>query len=275
MRILTIARNTFRELIRGRAMLAVLAYLILVPALAIPGGYVAVGQERKILVDVGLSLLTVIGILLGAIWGTGLTGGGLDRASLGFLLSKPVDRWQLILGRFGGLMAAQGVATGLMGVLLTLGHLALMVLPWGSGDGIGWNGTSGPTGPASWLPRLWLVIGLVYLELLIVTALAMLFRALTSQALATVLTFILTLIGRSAAELIRLAESVTSPLLRGGFRALYFLIPNLASLNHLADAGYDTEIPLRIVGGHLLYAIFTIAVILILTIIVFERREVR
>lgn len=272
MRILTIARNTFRELIRGRAILAVLAYLILVPALAIPGGYVAVGQERKILVDVGLSLLTLIGILLGAFWGTGLTGGGLDRAALGFLMSKPVDRWQLILGRFGGLMMAQGVATGLMGAILTLNHLALAALPWVEGDGREWNDLPGRTG---WLLPLWVVIGLVYLELLIVTALAMLFRALTSQVLATILTFILTLIGRSAAELLRLAESVTSPLLRGGFRALYFLIPNLASLNYLAEAGYSTEIPLRIIGGNLLYAIFVIGLILVLTIIVFERREVR
>ena len=271
MKVLTIAGNTFRELIRGRASFAVLLYLLLLPALAIPGGYVAVGQERKILVDVGLSLLTLIGIFLGVAWGTGLAGGGIDRHSLGFMLSKPLDRWQLILGRFAGLVAAQSVATSLMGILLTLSHFVLLLLPLDESSG---GGVSNVAGRDGWLFRLWLAIGLVFLELLIVTALAMLCSELTSQPLAMVLTLLLTLIGRSATELIRLAESVTSPLASGLFRILYYLIPNLASLNYLAEAGYDIEIPLRQVGGHLLYATFTIVVILLLTTIAFERREV-
>ena len=153
MKVLTIAGNTFRELIRGRASFAVLLYLLLLPALAIPGGYVAVGQERKILVDVGLSLLTLIGIFLGVAWGTGLAGGGIDRHSLGFMLSKPLDRWQLILGRFAGLVAAQSVATSLMGILLTLSHFVLLLLPLDESSG---GGVSNVAGRDGWLFRLWL-----------------------------------------------------------------------------------------------------------------------
>lgn len=269
MKILAIAGSTFRELIRGRTVWVVLVYPFLLLALAVPGGYVAVGQERKILVDVGLSLLTLLGISLGTIWGTGLAGGGIDRQSLGFLLSKPIDRWHLVVARYGALAAAGGMTISLMGLALSACHLILPILPWIDRGDV-WSGA----GRDGWLLRLWIVIGLVFLEVLIVTALAMLLRELTGPALAVMLTFLLAMIGRSASEMIQLAETVSSPITSWFLRVLYYLIPNLASLNYLAEAGYESDIPLDLVGGHLLYALFTVVVILLLTVIVFERREV-
>ncbi|MFM8394611.1 MAG: ABC transporter permease subunit, partial [Acidobacteriota bacterium] len=117
-KILAIAVNTFRESMRERGLLAVLIYLILLPVVALAGGYVAVGQERKILIDVGLALLTLLGLILGVYWGTGMVRVEIDRRVLNFLLAKPLQRWQLIAGKFLGLALTQLVATGLMALAL-------------------------------------------------------------------------------------------------------------------------------------------------------------
>ena len=266
-KILAIAVNTFRESMRERGLLAVLIYLILLPVVALAGGYVAVGQERKILIDVGLALLTLLGLILGVYWGTGMVRVEIDRRVLNFLLAKPLQRWQLIAGKFLGLALTQLVATGLMA-------LALLAILFLSGS-LGLLTEARPgDGPVGWESPLWPVLGLIYLELLIVTALALLFAVVTNQALAMILTILLTLIGRSSPELLWLAESASHPVWRAILRATYYAIPNLASFNHLIDAGYGVAIPLRLFTGQLLYAIFTLLVILALTMILFERREV-
>ncbi|NBO63571.1 MAG: hypothetical protein EBU88_01750 [Acidobacteria bacterium] len=268
---LTIATNALRQTIRGRAVFAVGAYLILLPLLAIPGGYVAIGQERKILVDVGLALITLIGVFFGVIWGTGQGDSGGDLDSLALLFSKPVRRWQIVLGRFVGLVAAQTLTTVTMGALLVLAHLRFVLMPIADGKDAGHNADL----PGGWSLRLWIVIGLVFLEILIVTALALLFRELTNQPLAVILTLLLTLIGRSATELPQLAEKMASPVVGGIFRVAYYLVPNLASLNYLATAGYDGKIPPGHLGGHIIYAVLVILVINFLTMVVFERREIK
>lgn len=266
-KILAIAVNTFRESLRERGLLAVVVYLILLPVVALAGGYVAVGQERKILIDVGLALLTLLGLLLGIYWGTGLGRVEIDRRVLNFLLAKPLQRWQLIAGKFLGLALTQLVSTGLMAlallsILFVAARLGLLTeVPPGDGL-VGWGGA------------IWPVLGLVYLEQLIVTSLALLFAVLTNQALAMILAILTTLIGRSSSELLWLAETAGHPAWRMIFRTIYYLIPNLASLNHLIDAGYGVTIPLRLFAGQLLYAIFVLLVILLLTIILFERRQV-
>jgi len=247
------------------------AYLILLPLLAIPGGYVAIGQERKILVDVGLALITLIGVFFGVIWGTGQGDSGGDLDSLALLFSKPVRRWQIVLGRFVGLVAAQTLTTVTMGALLVLAHLRFVLMPIADGKDAGHNADL----PGGWSLRLWIVIGLVFLEILIVTALALLFRELTNQPLAVILTLLLTLIGRSATELPQLAEKMASPVVGGIFRVAYYLVPNLASLNYLATAGYDGKIPPGHLGGHIIYAVLVILVINFLTMVVFERREIK
>lgn len=265
LKILAIAINTCRESLRERGMLVVVVYLILLPVIGLAGGYIAVGQERKIVIDLGLALMTLFGIILGIFWGAGLVRVEIDRRLLNFLLARPLQRWQLIIGKFIGLALTQLISVALMASILVL---TLLVLP----------AVSSGEGPRALLTGLGLslfpVLLMVYLELLIVTALALLFAAFTSQVLAMVLTLLLTLIGRSAPELLWLAETAPSQPLRLFFRAIWYLIPNLAGLNHLVEAGYGVAIPIRLLGGQMLYGLLTLVVILMLTIIIFERRQV-
>ena len=99
-KILTVAVNTFRETIRERWLVVLPIYVVLLPVVALAGGYVAVGLERKILIDVGLSLLTLIGIMLALFLGTSLARVEIERGVINFLLARPLRRGELILGKF-------------------------------------------------------------------------------------------------------------------------------------------------------------------------------
>ncbi|MFZ4793760.1 MAG: ABC transporter permease [Blastocatellia bacterium] len=255
-KILTVAANTFRETIRERWLVVLPIYVVLLPVVALAGGYVAVGLERKILIDVGLSLLTLIGILLAIFLGTSLARVEIERGVINFLLARPLRRGELILGKFAGLGAALLVATGGMGVILAI--FDLLIVGGGEG-GVG---------------ALWPVIGLIYLELLIILALALFFSSFTNQLLAMVLALLLTMIGRSAPELNGIAEGA-GPVVRSIFRVIYYLVPDLASFNYIAAAGYGGTVTARLVGGLILYAVVALAVIICATIAIFERRDIR
>ena len=258
-KIIPVAINTFRETIRARGLLVLPVYLVLLPAIALAGGYVAVGMERKILVDVGLSLLTLLGLTLAIFWGTSLARVEIDRGGVSFLLARPIHRAELILDRFAGLAAALLTATVGLATILTLSDWLNQALRGGPGMGD--------------TLALWPVSGLIFLELLIVLALALFLASFTSQLLAMVLALLLTLIGRSAPELNGLAATVTSPPARMVFRLLWYLIPDLAVFNQIAEAGYGGAVTARLTGGSILYALVMVALLLLATIVIFERRD--
>ena len=255
-KILTVAVNTFRETIRERWLVVLPIYVVLLPVVALAGGYVAVGLERKILIDVGLSLLTLIGIMLALFLGTSLARVEIERGVINFLLARPLRRGELILGKFAGLGAALLVATVGMGAILAIFERLIV---GGEVGGVG---------------ALWPVIGLICLELLIVLALALFFSSFTNQLLAMVLALLLTMIGRSAPELKGIAEGA-GPVVRSIFRVIYYLVPDLASFNYIAAAGYGGTVTARLAGGLILYAVVALAVIICATIAVFERRDIR
>jgi Cu-processing system permease protein len=253
MRMVPVISSTFRESLRERSLAVLLVYLVVMPLGALAGGYVAVGLELKILIDLGLSLLTLLGMVLAIFHGTGLARVEIERQVVTFILARPLRRATLIVGKYAGLALTLLLATVAMGVILSAGVLAI--------------------GGISRAAALWPVVGLIYLELLVVLALALFFSTFTSQVLAMVLTLLLTLLGRSVPELAGIAATAANPLVRGLFRALYFLIPDLAIFNRVAEAGYGRSIDLVLGGGLILQAVVMVAMILAAAVIVFERRD--
>lgn len=246
--------STLRQSLRERSLAVLPVYLVVMALGALAGGYVAVGLELKILIDLGLALLTLLGMVLAIFHGTGLARVEIERQVITFILARPLRRATLIIGKYVGLALTLLLATTGMGAFLTAG--VLMV-----GGGV------------ARALALWPVIGLIYLELLVVLALALLFSTFTNQVLAMVLTLLLTLLGRSAPELAALAATATNPLLGGLFQGLYFLIPDLAAFNRVAEAGYGLSIGWVLGGGLILHAAVLVGLVLVVAVIVFERRD--
>src|SRR6266508_4984934 len=219
-RVSAIARNAFREAVRDRVLYNLIVFALLLIAGAIFLGELSAGQEAKIIVDLGLSAILLFGVFISIFVGVGLVFKEIERRTLYAILSKPIGRGEFLFGKYLGLCLTLLVNVAIMGAGLSL---ALLYVKRG------------------WDPlvlRIWPAILLIYIELMLLTGVAMLFSAFSSPALSALLTFFVFVIGHFSADLKMLANSMASSPTRWFFAGLYYLLPNLANYNAITIAAH-------------------------------------
>jgi len=120
---------------------------------------------------------------------------------------------------------------------------------------------------------IWGAIYLVFLELVILTAVAILFSSFSSPSLSALLTFFVFIIGHFSASLRDFAESLGSSAARIFFNFLYYVLPNLSFYEFRTNSAHGDFPPFTMLGGATLYALFYISILLAVTILIFSRRN--
>jgi ABC-type transport system involved in multi-copper enzyme maturation permease subunit len=251
-RVAAIALHAFKESVRDRILYALLAFaLAMIGASAILSG-LSVGGEVKIIKDLGLAACSAVGTLIAVFVGIGLVHKEIERRSIVFLMAKPVRRGEVILGKFGGL-----ALTLLVNVAVMAGALASLAR-WLEGG---------------WSPELLVAVGLIYVQLLILTAIALFFSTFSTPTLSAIFTLALAMIGHMSGDLRAFAASVGGPGLRLTIEALYHVLPNFAALDVKAAAARGSLPPAAEVAGGSLYGAAYVAALLAAAILVFGRRD--
>lgn len=247
-----IARNTFREAIRDRVLAGVTAAGIALLLITLAARPLAMGEGTRLTVDIGLSSITFLGLLVVLMVGTSLVAKEIERRTIFNLLSRPIARPVYLVGKWAGLSAALWTVAGALGLALWL-LIALL-------------------GHASSALPLAQAVYLAGLELTVVTAIAVLFSALSTPVLSSLYTLGFFLAGQWSDDLRRFA--VEAP---GGLRpTLEFianLLPNLGLFNmrSLAASGEaTTALHLGVATG---YAALYCACVLALAAAAFESRD--
>ena len=254
-RTVAIARNTFREAVRDRVLYNLVLFVLLLIAGAIFLGELSAGQDAKIITDLGLSAMLLFGVFIAIFVGVGLVYKEIERRTLYAILSKPIGRGQFLLGKYLGLCLTLLMNVLIMGVGVSL---ALVYVRRG------------------WDPlvfKIWPAVFLIYLELMIVTGVALLFSTFSSPALSALLTFFVFIIGHFSADLKMLGNSAGSGAARWLFRSLYYGLPNLSNYNMIAAAAHGDVPEARVMAVSFAYAIFYIVVLLAGATLVFGRRN--
>jgi len=256
-RIAAVALASSRELLRERILYVLAGFALLLIGTALLLGELSVGQERRIVLDVGLGAIRVLGIAMAIVLGVRLLEREIERRTIYVLLTKPVRRWEVLIGKLIGgallLLASMAVMTG--GLLLTLA-------------------AAGRSGMGE-LPLLLPVVFLFWLQSLMAMAIALLFSTFSTSALSMLSAFGLVFIGHASREFLQWAEVVRSPLLALLCRALYHVLPNMQSLNFTAAVVHGREIPLSLLGLASAYVGLYLVLVLVLAAIVFHGREFR
>src|SRR5882757_11469161 len=115
-RITHIASNTFREAVRDRVLYNLIAFALLMVGAAILVGQISIGIERLVVLNLGLSAVSLFGMLIAIFIGIGLVSKEIDKRTLYTVLSRPVRRWEFIAGKFFGLAGTLIVNTFLMAI---------------------------------------------------------------------------------------------------------------------------------------------------------------
>jgi ABC-type transport system involved in multi-copper enzyme maturation permease subunit len=254
-RILAIAGNAFREAVRDRVLYNLVLFVLLLTAAAIFIGELSGGQERKIIVDLGLSAMLLFGVFISIFVGIGLVYKEIERRTVYAIFSKPVTRGEFILGKYLGLCLTLLVNVVLMGAGISM---ALIYV-------------SGELDPLAL--SIWPAVFLIYFELTILTAVALLFSSFSSPALSALLTFFVFIIGHFSSDLNGLAASLGGIAARAFFTAVYYLLPNLANYSFVTPAAHGHVPGVQYLAGAILYAMLYVALILAATILIFSRRN--
>jgi len=249
---LLIAHNTFREATRDRMVAGLLGAgaLLLVATQII--GPLALGEDSRLTVDLGLSGISILGFLMVLLVGTSLVAKEVERRTIYNLLSRPISRHGYLIGKWLGLVAA----LWLVAVCLGMGLGVLMLV----------NGAGGQ------IPAIAQAVYLAALELAVMTSIAVLFSALSTPALSALYTLGVFVVGQWSYDLRAFAAEFPDSL-----RALVGWIANVApnlpifNMRTLAAGGELTSF--AHLGLASLYALVYCICILGLASAAFESRE--
>jgi Cu-processing system permease protein len=249
---LLVARNTFREAMRDRVLTGVLIAgiaLLIVTQVMSP---LAMGEGKRLTVDLGLSGISLLGLLVVILVGTSLVAKEIERRTIYNLLSRPIARPQYLIGKWAGMTAALWMVAGGLGLTLWALLFARGFAP----------------NAASLLESVYLAA----LELSLVTALAVMFSALSTPVLSALYTLGFYIAGQWSYDLRAFAERLPaglSPILKVAAN----LMPNLPLFNMrtlAANGETTTALHLALATG---YALVYCACTLSLAAAAFETRD--
>jgi ABC-type transport system involved in multi-copper enzyme maturation permease subunit len=262
-----VALSVFRESIRDRVFYNLLLFAVLLVGAAVLIGQMTAGQDLKIIKDLGLAATSFFGLFIAVFVGIGLVWKEVERRSVYSLLAKPVRRPELVLGKYLGLAFTLLVNVVVMAVVL---YVLLAFMQASSPENVRAAWEAPAVDPA--LLKSFL---LIYVQLLMVTAIALFFSTFAGPMVSMALTFGLYVIGHFNADLKHFDAVVTSAPLVWLLRALYYLLPNLAPFDVTAKVVHGQPVP----AGYLLltigYAAIYIAVLLVAASAIFSRRDLK
>ena len=252
-----VAVNTFREAVRDRVLYNLVLFALLMIGAAILVGQISIGIEQLVIVNLGLSAISLFGLVMAIFIGVGLVYKEIEKRTLYSLLAKPIHRWEFLVGKYAGLLLTLAVNTFLM----TLGLAAALF----------YVGRPFVRSDASILVAVYFIL----LELALVTALALFFSCFSSPMLSTLFTLGIYVTGVLAQDIRNLGELTHSSALKGVTQVLYYIVPNFHNFNVIAAAAHGQSIPASLAGQNTLYAALYVALLLMASSAIFSRRDLK
>lgn len=261
-----LGKITFKEGVRNRILFGILFIAIIFFAFNIVFTQMFSFDLNKVSVDLGLSMISLSGLAVIFFMGINLLARDFEKRTIYMVISRPIARWQYVTGKFLGLTMMVGVSVAILGVFSAASIKAAMII---SPDYISKN--------YSWSIFL-ISVCFSFLSLMVMTALAQLFTSLTTSSfIALLLTASTYFIGQNV-EIVRKTCLDTNGMelgqvYRGLIKMVSWLFPNLQAFDLKTIAGYGLPLNSQHLVWTAFYGISYILIILGLTIIVFQRRE--
>jgi ABC-type transport system involved in multi-copper enzyme maturation permease subunit len=252
-----VAINTFREAVRDRVLYNLVFFALMMIGAAILVGQISIGIERLVIVNLGLTAISVFGLVMSIFIGVGLVYKEIEKRTLYTLLAKPIRRWQFLVGKYGGLLLTLFVNTFFM----TLGLAAALFYvgrPFVRSDG-----------------AILVAIYFILLEFALVTAVALFFSCFSSPMLSTLFTLGIYITGIFVGDIRNVGEFTRNQGIIYVTRFLYYVVPNFHNFNAISAAAHGEAIPFALFWQNTLYAVLYVVLVLIVSSAVFSYRNLK
>lgn len=252
-RLAAISLNTFREAVRDRVLYNLVVFVLLITAAAMVLGEITAGQQVRTIANLGLSAMLLFGAFIAIFVGVSLVSKEIEKKTVYAIFAKPVGRGEFIVGKYLGLVLTLFVNVGVMGLGVSLALAAV--------------------GGASLSFSIWGAVALIFLELAILTSVAVVFSSFSSPALSALLAFMIFISGHFSEVLNDVAQNMGSPLAKGLFKFLYFTLPNFSNYSFITAASHSMAPTANMMLLAVAYAAVYSAVMLVIAVLIFKRRN--
>jgi ABC-type transport system involved in multi-copper enzyme maturation permease subunit len=251
-KVMSIAMNTFREAIRDRLLYVIIVFAVFLISISKILGWVSMSEDIKIVTDLGLSVLSFLGLLIAVFIGGGIVHKEIDKRTIYTVISRPIARYQFVLGKYFGLLM-----TVFLVILVTSIFLNVYILLMGGEFQI----------------SIILAILFILMEMMVLTAVAVFLSAVSTPILSAVFTFCFYVIGHLDTGLKELAQTVETSFSSRILMGLYYVLPNLENFNTKVEAVHQIPLPENYFIFALGYCLLYTACILGLSFVVFEHKD--
>lgn len=218
------------------------------------------GNELVIIRSMAYGIIGLAGLVMSIFLGMDLIPTEIEKRTIYTILSKPIARGSYIFGKFIGTVLTLGVNMALMA-------LALLVIVFIKSRQLEW--------------QVFVGVALIFLQFSLLGAMSLLFSVLLTRNINVALTFFMFVAGTLSEywEYVVNAAGRTGMAIKPVLQALHLIIPNFANFqmhNPLIHPEVLQEIPNYAlqVRNVVLYGVGYTAILVLLTILAFERREV-
>jgi len=258
-KIITIGLNTFREAIRNKVLYSLLFFAVVVIIASLAFGALTVHEEVRLTTDLGLAAMSLFSIIIAIFVGVNLVYKELELKTIYSLIPKPIHRYQFVLGKYIGMLMTLGVLVVVMTVVLAV---VLMI------QGAELSG------------ELFRMVTLIFLEVMVITAVAVFFSSFSTPFLSGLFTVGIFLLGRSVPDIKNVAAKVENPGLTTLLDGITRIVPDLRYFYATGSEAATQQISVHgnfpgwsyvaTAGG---YALIYVALALIAAIFLFSRRD--
>lgn len=250
--VLVVAGNTFKETIRDKILYNLVFFAILLIGTSVLLGTLTIGEQSRIINDLGLTAINLVAVIIAIFVGIGLVTKEIERRTIYTILARPITRVQFILGKYLGLGSIVAVNLSIMFTMF-LGAV------WLSGHTI--HGA------------LFQAVALIYVEALLIMAVAMLFSTFSSSTLSATMTLGLYVIGHLTADLKSMAEKSKGQVNEIILSTLYYVCPNLEVLNIKGQAAAGVPVTFEYQALSTAYGLMYATLLLAGACLIFQRRD--
>lgn len=250
--IISISKNTYKESIRSKIFYILMAFAVLILGFAVILSFLTIGSQKRIILDLGLAGISFFSVMTSIFVGIGLIYVEIEKKTIYNVLSKPMPRSLFIIGRYFGMMAVLG--TNLLAMLLIL--TVLLAIFKGFTLMVFYAGF------------------FIYMELAVITAIAIFFSSVASPVLSAICTLAFYLIGHTSSTF----PEILVPLLHNQFEkkvaiALFHLLPDLSMLNVCNLITYEIPIAQGFTIRAIIYTFSYVLVLLVAACLIFRKRD--
>jgi ABC-type transport system involved in multi-copper enzyme maturation permease subunit len=260
-----IALNVFRESVRDKVLYNLVLFAIILMAASYLIGQLTAGQDVKIIRDLGLAATSLFGLFIAVFIGIGLVSKEVERRSVYSLLAKPIHRYQMVVGKYAGLVLTLIVNVAIMAAAQ---YVVLAYMGWGVSPDVqrAWDAPALD-------PAILKAVVLILVELMVITAIALFFSTFSTPILSAAFTFGVFVVGHFSTDLRNFEQVVDSPAAAKLARGLYWILPNLAQFDVKTQVVHAQPVPLGYMLVTSAYAVLYIAVLLVAAVVIFSRRD--